>query len=294
MQPTRLRRARRTPPAPAPALIYPMGESTDILTDALRPAMYEVQGTRDGHYLHVSDLLSKCIRKRVMCKRMSLAMPSRRLTMSDMLTFAQGDAIHDLLKDRARIAAPNMVWGRWSCKCGSLEIQDPCVHADIEQETCPHCLTQINTYHEVSMRDEELWIVGNPDLILWLPDAGAFHITELKSIADKAFKELVRPKPEHVQQVVFYWYLMNKLGYPLTDKVSIFYASKGWGVGSVTKEFVIDPQHEIARLDDMLEDARAYRQAYEDDSAPLPVRLCPNMAFPEAKACSIAIPCFEI
>lgn len=288
-------RTRSRPVAqPAPPLIAQMGAAEDILKDVMRSGYSTIQHTRAGHHLHVSDLLSKCIRKRVLCHRFGIRMPSRRLTMSDMLTFAQGDAIHDLIKNQAREAAPTMVYGKWSCKCEYLRIDEPCVYSEIEQETCPYCRTQVDTYHEVSMFDEELWIVGNPDLLLWLPDYQAFHITELKSIAHEQWKELVRPKPEHVLQVVFYWYLMNKLGYPLTDKVTIFYASKGWMFGDPTKEFVIEPQHEIHRLEDMIEDARAYKVAIESGEG-LPLRsYCPNIKSKDAQACEVAIQCFEV
>lgn len=147
------------------------------------------------------------------------------------------------------------------------------------------------------MRDDDLWIVGNPDLLLYLPDLDAIHITELKSIAPDQFKELTRPKPDHVLQVVFYWYLMNKLGYHLTDKVSIFYATKGWVFGSTKpyREFVIHPQLELHRLEDMIEDARAHKAAIQDKQAPLPLRtLCASPGAKEAKNCSVCEICFEV
>lgn len=290
------RKQNRSNPTPAAPRIESIPRTSMVLSDVIHAASWEMQPTRPGNYLHVSDLLGKCIRKRALNHRLGLVEPARKLTLSDLLTFAQGDAIHDLLKDRARRGAPDRVWGNWSCKCKALYHETPCTYAEIDQEEeCPHCHTKVDQYHEVSMFDEDLWIVGNPDLLLYLAELDAIHITELKSIAPDQFKELARPKPDHVLQVVFYWYLMNKLGYNLTDKVSIFYATKGWMFGSQKpyKEFVIHPQLELHRLEDMIEDARAHKAAYLDEKAPLPVRtLCASPAAKEAKTCSVCDVCF--
>lgn len=261
----------------------------------LEAAGATMQAPRPGHYLHVSDLLSKCVRKRALLHKYNIRAKARRLSLSDELTFAQGDAIHDLLKDRARRGAPQQVWGKWSCRCESLMHEEPCTFAEIDQEEeCPHCGSTVTKYHEVSMFDEEYWIVGNPDLILYQPESAAFHITELKSIAESQFKELARPKPEHVLQVVFYWYLMRKLGYKLTDKVSILYASKGWMFGNAKPyiEFVIDPEKELHRLDDMLEDARGHREAVETGKLP-PRIVCSTRQTKDAKDCEVCNLCFE-
>ncbi len=268
---------------------------TSPLAHAIEGAGAELQGIRPGKYLHVSDLLSKCIRKRALHDLQGTVPPPRRLTLSDLLTFAQGDAIHDLLKGRARKGAGNQVWGNWSCKCKSLYHEEPCTYGEIDQEEeCPHCLTKVDTYHEVPMRDEEYWIVGNPDLILYLENLDAFFITELKSIAPDQFKELVRPKPEHVLQVVFYWFLMQRLGYRLVDKVSIFYATKGWLFGGTKpyKEFVIDPEKELKRLDPMLADAAANKRYVEEGVLP-PRIFCSSANSKDAKACEVAEPCFH-
>ncbi len=281
---------------PAAARIESIARTNMVLSDVINAASWEMQHTRPGHYLHVSDLLGKCVRKRSLNNRLGLVSPARRLSLSDLLTFAQGDAIHDLLKDRARRGRPDYVWGNWSCKCKTLYHETPCTFSEIDQEeVCPNCHTKVDQYHEVSMRDEDLWIVGNPDLLLYIPSLDAIHITELKSIAPDQFKELTRPKPDHVLQVVFYWYLMNKLGYNLTDKVSIFYATKGWMFGGQKpyKEFVLHPQLELHRLEDMLEDARAHKAAHLDKDAPLPARtLCASRGAKAAKDCNVCEACF--
>lgn len=270
--------------------------STDTTTKAIEAAGAELQGTRPGNHLHVSDLLSKCIRRRAIHHSYGTVQPARRLSLSDMLTFAQGDAIHDLLKERCRRGRPEEVWGKWSCKCETLFHDEPCTYAEIDQnETCPHCRTKVDRYHEVSMFDEEFGIVGNPDLLFYLQRLEAFYVTEFKSIAPDQFKELVRPKPEHVLQVVFYWSIMSRLGYPMADKVSIFYANKGWMFGGSKpyKEYVIDPQAELHRLEDMYADAAAHKRFHETGELP-PRVFCASANCKDAKTCEVAAPCFEL
>lgn len=282
--------SKDTQVVPAPNTDNPLGEVID-------KAKWSMQETRPGHHLHVSDLLYKCIRKRALEERFHVMPPARRLTMSDMLTFAMGDAVHDTLKERARIGAPEKVWGIWSCKCHYLKHEDPCIYAEIDQEeTCPHCLSLVNHYNEVSLFDEDYGVVGNPDLILYIERSDAFHITELKSMAHKQWEELTRPDPDHVRQVVFYWHLMHRKGYRLTDRVSIFYATKQWQFGDKTvyKEFLIDPVAELHRLDPMIEDAKAYKACVENgDKAPLPLRThCAHRDAKDAKKCGVLELCF--
>lgn len=264
-----------------------------ILTDILDKVRGESRAARVGKYLHVSDLLGKCIRKFSLMHRFDVALPSQRLTLSDSLTFSQGDAIHDVIKARATRGGISMVWGKWSCKCETLKVEEPCTYDDIDHTAvCPACGGEIDRYHEVSMRDEDLYIVGNPDLLLYIRDLDALHVTELKSIAHDAWKELVRPKPDHVLQVTFYWYLMRKLGYTVTDRVSVLYVTKGYMFQGVPyKEFTFDVQSELHRLEPYLEDARAHKAAA--DGKELPVRtLCAAESSPHARKCEVAKICF--
>jgi hypothetical protein len=274
----------------APNTDYPLGEIIDRVRYDMRPA-------RPGDHLHVSDLLHKCIRKKAIENRFGVVPAQQRLSMSDILTFAMGDAVHDTVKERARMGAPDKVWGIWSCKCEYLKHDDPCVFADIDQEeTCPHCNSLVNKYHEVSMFDEEYGIVGNPDLVLYFPRKDALHVTEVKSIAHKGWEELVRPDPKHVLQVVFYWHLMHRKGYKLTDRVSIFYVTKQWQFGDKTvyKEFLVDPVTSVVRLAPYIEDAKAYKAALASDTVALPLRtFCAHIDAKPAKACNVSGICWE-
>ncbi len=269
---------------------------SDFLLDILNRSPREVRPMRPGDYLHVSDLLGKCVRKIVLSQRHSTPLRPQRLSPSDQIAFAQGDAIHDVIKAMATASTPSSVWGKWRCKCGNLFHDTPCTHAETDpSDKCETCGTATNFYEEVSMRDEDTMIVGNPDLLFYLANLDAYHITEIKSMAEAQFAELVRPKPEHVLQVLFYWYLMRKLGYRLTDRVSILYVTKNYKfMGSVWKEFMINPEEELHRLDIYLADAYATKASRVDRTAALPSRICTGEFTVEAKKCELCQICFSV
>lgn len=267
-----------------------------VLTDALRRTAPPRRPARDGDYLHVSDLLSRCVRKKVIGMHYGMPPLPERLSVSDMLTFAQGDAIHDVAKAITRDAAPGAIWGKWRCKCGNLHHAEPCTYAETDPEDiCEYCDTPTNVYEEVPMRDDDLMVVGTPDLLLYLKSLDAYHITEIKSITHEVWKEMARPKPEHVLQVLFYWLLMKRKGYRVTDEVSIIYFTKTYVFkGAPYKEFMIRPEEEIHRLDPYIADAYAFKAAKLDKKAKLPSRICSGEHSPEAKKCSMCKMCFNL
>lgn len=274
-----------------PVVAIPKDET--ILSDLLDRARSDIRHRRQGDYLHVSDLITKCQRKIAIIERHGLPARAGKLGIMDMLTFRQGEAIHDVIKERAALGSPRMVWGKWRCRCGHLFHDDPCTFDEIDTEDiCEHCGDPTIHYEEVSMRDDELMLVGNPDLLLYLEDIDAFHVTELKSIAHEQWQTLARPKPEHVIQVIFYWYIMRKLGYRLTDRVSILYVTKGYIFqGKPYKEFVFEVEPELRRLDDFIEEARMLKEARAGGK--LPARTyCPHEDCSDAKQCEVTNICF--
>ncbi len=268
---------------------------SDFLVDILNRAPREARPQRPGNYLHVSDLIGKCVRKIVLAQRHSTPIRPQRLTISDQIAFAQGDSIHDTVKMLATQSAPASVWGKWRCKCGNLYHEEPCTQAETDpRDKCETCGTATTVYEEVSMCDDDTMIVGNPDLIFYIAMLDAFHITEIKSMAEKAYEELVRPKPEHVLQVLFYWYLMKKLGYRLTDRVSILYVTKNYKfVGKPYKEFMFNPEIELHRLDAMIADAYATKASRLDPDSDLPARICSSEYTVDAKKCELCQICFS-
>lgn len=266
-----------------------------FLTEIIDRAPREIRPMRPGDYLHVSDLLGKCVRKIVLCNRYSTPTRPQRLSASDLFTFAQGDAIHDTLKAMASASSPQQVWGKWRCKCGNIYHDEPCTLAETDpDDICEYCGTPTNVYEEVPMRDDDTMIVGTPDLLLYIAALRAFHISEIKSISHDQWKDLARPKPEHVLQVLFYWYLMRKLGYRVTDRVSIIYVTKNYVFqGRPYKEFMFNPERELHRLDDYIADAYAAKAARKDKNAKLPSRTCTGEYTVEAKKCEVCEICWS-
>lgn len=268
-------------------------DDADILSDIIDRARNDIRHRRPGAYVHVSDLIGKCLRRMALLERHELPARASKLGIMDLITFRVGDAIHDVIKERAAAGGSRMVWGRWKCSCGHLHHEEPCLFSEIDMEDiCEHCATPTTQYEEVPMRDEDLMIVGTPDLLLYLAQFDAFHVTELKSISHDQWTTLARPKPEHVIQVLFYWYLMRKLGYRVTNRASILYVTKGYIFnGKPYKEFVIDCPDNIARLDDFLEEARWYKIAREGGELP-PRTYCAHEDCGDAKKCEVSNICF--
>jgi len=272
--------------------VVALPDHEDFVIGHLNRAPQLFNHQRDGDNLHVSDLLGKCIRKLALSKRMNVKLPPERIYDGLGLTFAQGDAIHDYIKARIATGHPELMYGTWSCKCGRTSTPEPTTLASSTQ-TCPHCLTPVNQYHEIRVVDPEYGVTGSPDVLMLLDRFDVFHITEIKSINGEAFKELVRPLPDHILQVVFYWHLMNRAGYSLTDRVSILYSNKAYSFKSPYKEFVIDARAEVHRLEPYIEDAKAFKIALAGGE--LPVRsMCATRDTPDAKKCPMADMCFSL
>lgn len=265
-----------------------------MLSALIRRAAGESREMRSHDYLHVSDLLNRCMRKIALTEQQDMPQQRQMLSLMDSLTFEVGDTIHDVIKRKAGLGGPSSVWGHWHCTCKSLHTETPCLRSEVDMdEVCAGCHTPKHIYGEVPMRDEELKIVGNPDLILFLHNYLAYYITELKSIAHAQWEEMSRPKPEHVIQILFYWYLMRKLGYRVASRVSIFYVTKGYLFsGEPYKEFTFEPEEILSRLEPYLDEARYLLRFRADGTLP-PRTQCSSRNAPEAKKCSMCSVCFE-
>lgn len=276
---------------PMDGTIARLGGDVEPLSVVLGRARSVARAPRSMEYMHVSDLIGKCVRKIALVERSQTALAPQSLSYTDALTFAQGEAIHTVIKQRAAIASPSEVWGKWSCLCGTKITKEPCLLSQAPKENCPACRTPVDRYREAEIRDKEYMITGSPDLILYAPRLRALHVTELKSISHEAWKELLRPQPDHILQTVFYWHLLHRKGYRLTDRVSILYATKGWMFsGSPFKEFTVSPQENVHRLEPLIADALAIKEARKGGN--LPVRTCVSLQVPDAKKCEVCNICF--
>lgn len=265
-----------------------------MMTDIIKSSRVEKREARAKDYLHVSDLIGRCLRKLAIEEHFDLPIQPQQLTFMDSTTFAQGDAIADVVMRRTANAASGKLWGKWRCACKHLRIDTPCILDEVDtSDMCERCGTACDTYVEVSQFYEELKIVGNPDVLLYFAEFDAFHITELKSIAHAQFLELVRPKPEHVIQALFYWWIMYMNGIRLGRHVTIFYVTKGYMFkGEPYKEFTIDALAEVGRLNDYINDARTMKTFREGGAFP-PRLKCPSAVAPDARKCPASQLCFS-
>lgn len=263
----------------------------DFSINLLRGCPATVNHFRSVKYLHVSDLLGKCIRKIALSEKFAAHMPSSHIQESMAITFAQGVAIHDFVKAKFVAGHPDKAFGTWSCLCGETET-GLMIAKDIPEETCRNCNTKPSRYNELVLRDEEFMITGSPDVTLYMDEYGFYYPIEIKSINGEDWKTIARPIPSHVLQVTFYWYLLRKLGYTVPASISILYVNKGFAFRSPYKEFIIHPEDELARLDDYLEDA-AELKAFRSGGEVPPRKMCSNIKCADAKACHVAILCFQ-
>lgn len=267
------------------------GEYSPAL-EALGRARILGRAHRQVEYLHVSDLLNRCIRKLAIYQSMAITPQPQSLSLNDSLTFAQGTAIGETLKERIAAGSNGLMWGYWRCQCKALRTAKPMLLRQVPvDEICSNCGEPQRYYDEVPTKNEQYKIVGSPDVLILREPYNALHITELKSISHDAWKELVRPDPLHVLQVVFYWFLMREAGHRLMSKVSVAYATKGWIFGKMpVKEFVLDAPPEVPRLDSYLKDALQIQETRKGGQ--LPARPCQSDSVTVAKNCEVVRTCF--
>lgn len=258
----------------------------ELLKEA-KPRMQTFRGKPGGN-LHVSDVIGKCLRKIVLMERMNQTHPAEKLAEGQGVTFAIGDALGAYVTNRVTEGHGDMIWARWSCRCGETAKRG--LYAQVSQHECPTCGWPLTKHHEVAFPDEEWQVTGSPDIILYMDEYGAYYIVELKSMAGSMWKDLVRPIPDHVIQVTFYWHLLHRAGWPLVNRCSIVYTNKEFMFKLPYKEFMVDPQV-AGRLDTYLEDLEAFRTGREGGALPLRT-FCASLDAPGAKACPVAVSCF--
>ena len=203
---TVLRRRRTGTPAVEKGMegrIVVLRDREDFFLKMLRYAPAQLNTYRSHDYVHVSDLLGKCARKAALSEKFGLPMPANNLSDSMGLTFAQGTAMHDYIKDKVAKGHPEKLFGRWGCLCGKT-ITQPMIRDHVPNIACTDCGRVPDKYHELELFDEEYKIVGSPDITLYLDELEAYYPVEIKSINPEDWKEIARPKPDHVLQVLFY------------------------------------------------------------------------------------------
>lgn len=282
-------RRTRTPVAPVLIREYSGFAEDTPMIELLKAVKPESQHFRSGEFIHVSDVIGKCVRKIALMRKMNLRHPQESIMEGKAVTFAIGESLHDYVKGRFAKGHPDKVWADWKCKCGASAHRGTL--ADRKSKTCDECNTAIDQHNEVPFVDPRYSLKGTPDLLLWMDDHGAYYIVEIKSMAANAWNELSMPLPDHKVQVALYWSIMREAGIPLVDKVSILYVNKEYSFKFPYKEFMLNPLSvDISPYIDDLDSLKA-----STDGGPLPPRItCGSNTAPEAKKCSVCVTCFGL
>lgn len=260
-----------------------------LLTPMLKGPIHDHH--REGQHLHVSDLIGKCVRKIALAHQLEQTVASEPVFDGQGLTFAMGDAVHDYIRDKIAERNPDKVYGMWQCVCKKHKTIGTLEEA-LSAGKCSKCRMHATSYNELTLRDDELMIVGNVDLTMRMGN-GAFYLSEIKSMAKSYWVELTGVVPSHLIQILFYWFLAQRKGIKLVDQVSVLYALKEYSFKSPYKEYIIRPSEHLHRLDDYLEDAEAYADFLK--GGPLPPRvICPSSSAPAAKKCQVCTVCFNL
>ncbi len=291
---TVIRRRRTGASAPERGMegeVVVLRDGEEYALTLLKKCRQEVSAYRHGDYLHVSDLLGKCVRKVALSHKYNLSIPAASLGDSMGLTFAQGTAIHDYVKEKFRKGHPDKLYGRWSCLCGNA-LTEPMLCNSIPNRPCVDCGKVPYIYRELEVFNDDLMVVGSPDVTLYLDSLQAYYPIELKSMNPEDWKNLVRPVPDHILQVLFYWRLLKEAGYSVVNQISIIYINKGYVFKLPYKEFVIKPEEQLHRLGIYDDEARALKQ-YRLTGAIPPRTFCGSALCADAKACHVANVCFR-
>lgn len=244
---------------------------------------------RHGEYLHVSDLIGKCVRMVALSYLTDTKIIGQGISDSMGLTFAIGDSIHDYIRDKMAISNSAEMYGDWHCTCGKTRHEATLAQIQTD-EACPHCKSRPTQYGELTLKNDDIKLIGSVDLTIKFDSA--LYFTEIKSIKHEAWQELHRPLPAHILQIMFYWWLAREAKLPIHKQVSIVYATKNFIFGDPYKEFTINPIDHLHRLDDYIEDARALKDSRAGGD--LPLKQCIDISSPQAKKCEMCTVCFNL
>lgn len=282
------RRRGRNDPRPSGPVEY-FGDDTDTpLVEMLKSARPDLREPREGEYVHVSDVISKCVRKIALMRRMGVKAPQEQIHDGRGVTFAIGDALHDFVKKRITSGHPDKVWAHWTCRCKATEHTG--LFSSRPTTVCGVCSKPVDVHNEIPFDHVEYKLRGTPDLLLLLPEYDAILPVELKSMAAEQWKGLQRPVPDHVVQVVLYWHILKACGYTVLDRCSILYINKEFSFKLPYKEFLVDPTK--VDLSMYWEDLDALKAALAGGELP-PRIMCGDDKAPEAKKCPVCVTCFN-
>ena len=263
-----------------------------VVLDMLQKVPLTVNSFRNDGYVHVSDAINKCLRKFAILQKLEINHPDEKLFDGQAITYAIGISLHDYVRQKFVDTYPNKVYAQWVCTCGAIKTEPMLKSQAARSSQCNICGTRPHRHKEVNFVSKELNVSGSPDLILYLNDLGVYYPIEIKSMAAKSFNELVRPLPDHIVQISFYWYLMQLNKMPLANSASILYVNKEYSFKSVYKEFIVNTPSEESLLSSYIEDLVALENFKKNGKLPLRT-FCSSINSPDARKCPVCNYCFD-
>jgi hypothetical protein len=246
-----------------------------------------------GRYTHLTSLIHGCARAQVIAREQRLT-PSESVTGGHRVMWRIGRATEAHFRDSyIRAVDYKGVIGRWSCVCGRTSYQGL---FNTRATRCRHCEYQPTVYKELTVKDEEAGIAGNPDFLLRL--GGPVVVVELKSMNAENWNKLEEAMPDHVVQAGGYRRLLMQDGVPVLAYVIVVYVKKDFKWGSPYKEFHVrvdgmaeTPSYVVPTLDIMWQRARAIKNGTLQD---LPPRECQRMDETRAINCYGQASCWSM
>lgn len=280
------------PPAAAAALdsLGAFARGDGPLVRAIVREQSQPQAERvGGEYVHVSALLSKCLRYQHLAR--SHAVPVERTYPGMQVVWAMGRAMEAHI--RAALIRSNQfrIMGRWECVHGHpYDERDEPGLLPRPVTACRSCGETRWTYHEFTLRDTVRKIVGNPDLLID-SDTG-MRVVEIKSINSEGWARLDGPVHDHVIQAAAYQRLLRQAGETVDPQITVLYGHKDAARDNPFREF------RITTTDGGIQNTLDYlwEQAAAMAAGRLPVKhtLCTGPAAQSRKAsgCSLVGPCY--
>lgn len=285
---------------------FPEGIVAKLLNSpvVVHPRMGETAQTLP--YVHVSDLLKNkkdnqfCIREHVL-RHYDKPIRAKGTVPPKMgLLWDTGNLIGDNIVIKKLIKSGRfgqLVWGDWTCDgCDAVAAT-----FEYKPECCPSCGSKNMTYKEVDLREDDVRLVGHPDLIIRLKD-GTLIVYEIKTIdrQDIAFDPtstndgalLTQALGDHHLQASYYFYLLKKRGYKVSKRIRFIYVDRDLANMYREKpylEFVEDVMP-VERCQKGIDTCKNARDAIQNRT--LPDRICDTPTCTRSAKCTTVASCF--
>lgn len=275
------------PIIPKRSLSHPMASDTPITKTMFTGP--QLRGQRGGEYLHVSDLIYKCVRKKALSLRGNLPIAAEKMWDTQGITFSIGHMIGDYVVARV-LASDGRLFGRWKCRCGQVTEDNTMREDALHKPPCRSCNGQFDIYDELHLVCEDLMLQGHCDLaLLW---GVKYYLTEVKSVGNNGWNAIESsPDMDHIIQLLFYYYMAKAMHLPVHEFGSIFYVRKEFKIGSPYREHKINLENELHRLEPYIEEAQEYARFMDNGILP-PRKMCSDMGEKKALGCQFCMDCF--